>query len=200
MRKLNTILSILTLALLSTTSCTVISSRNVPGEQQAEFPKQLQGTFELVYPAEFQSLIEADSTAGATRVEITATKLVQIEEDGSRRELILGDSIFFSTIGNDTYLSMGPTPYYTVMKAEISEWETKLYAMYTYEEVTKKDLKKYFKKVEIEKVVGEDGEEVPEDEDLGMHNYIVTIKDSKIDDFFKSKYAPTDGFTLRRIK
>ncbi len=200
MRKLNTILSILTLVLLTATSCTVITSRNIPGEQQTEFPQHLQGTFELVYPAEFQSLLDADSTAGTTRVEITANKLTQIEESGSRRELILGDSIFFSKIGNDTYLTMGGAPNYTVMKAEISEWETKLYAMYTYEEVTKKDLKKYFGKVKIDKAVGEDGKKVSEEDDLGMHNYVVTIKDSKLADFFNSKYAPTDGFTLRRIK
>jgi len=200
MRKLNTILSILTVALLGATSCTVITTRNIPGEQQTEFPKYLQGTFELVYPAEFQSLLDADSTAGTTRVEIGPNKLTQIEENGSRRELILGDSIFFSTIGNDTYLSMGAAPNFTVMRAEITEWETKLYAMYTYEEVTKKDLKKYFKKVKVEKVEGEDGEEVSEEDDLGMHNYVVTIRDNKLGDFFKSKYAPTNGFTLRRIK
>lgn len=192
MNKFFTFLGILAL-ILSLGSCTNISASKVPGKQAAEFPQELIGTYSLEYPEDFQGIMELDSTGQyQTTIRIEKDKLIEEDSDGTR-VLPLGDSIYYSTVGNSVFLTLGPNPNYTILKLKKEGNDVLLYAMYTYEEVTPADLKKFATKVKEEKVVGADGTDA---EDIGMSNYVLTFKDKKLDAFFESKYASQLPFRL----
>lgn len=194
MNKFYTIFGVLSL-IFALGSCTNISATKVPGKQEAAFPQDLIGSYILEYPEDFQGLMDLDSTGEyKTTIRIEKDKLIEMDADGER-VLPLGDSIYYSTVGNSVFLTMGPNPNYTILKLKKEGKDVLLYAMYTYEEVTPADLKKFAKKVKEEKVVGEDG---GDSEDIGMTNYVVTFKDKKLDAFFESKYASQSPFRLVR--
>lgn len=181
-------------------SCTIISSRNIPGEQLSEFPEEIRGEYELIFPEELQSMMELDTAdLKKSTVIIDAKRLTQVDEN---KTYLLGDSIFVSKVGEEMYLSIRSDKNYSVMKMEREHEDIQLYGMYTYETVTKKELKKYFSKVELQKLPKTEGEEESAlgEDDLGIKMYVVTINDKKLNAYFKSQYAHTNATTLRKIK
>jgi len=107
---------------------------------------------------------------------------------------MLGDSLFFSTIKKQTYLSMGAPPSLIVFKVVKSGKNINLYPMFANESANTASLSPYFSQVtEVPGEPGEDGEP-------GASTFEVRIDDSKLENFFKSEQAMKDPFVLKKVK
>lgn len=176
---------------LSLTSCTVVSSTNIPGEKQDAFPKEFNGKFQLEYPEDFSFMEEE----GADPTIVTFKKnVITFEMGGEKSVSYLGDSIHYSTIGTDHFLSMGKEPSITVFKMLKSGKNILLYPLFVYEDVEKDVLASYFSRVDAE--YGEPDEEG----NTSLLSYSVTIDDKKLGSFFESEYVYSSPFVLKKAK
>jgi hypothetical protein len=183
------IFSAIAFLLVFTTSCTVITTTKVPGKQSSKFPKKMLGKFELSYPSELDMyMAEADKI----EVEIKQQELTTFDSKGEH-QLILGDSVYFSKIGKDLYLSLQAAESYHVFKVQYSGKNIELYSMAPNSGV--EGLEKYCEKIENEDLDGNG--EIDEDESLGMF-LKVTIKDSEMSKYFKSNIPIKAPFVLKR--
>jgi hypothetical protein len=183
------IISAIAFLVVLTTSCTVITTTKVPGKQSTKFPKKMLGTFELVYPSDLEALM---TDAGKIEVEIKQKELTTFDSNGEHK-LILGDSVYFSKIGKDLYLSLQAAQSYHVFKVQYSGKNIELYSMAPNSGV--EGLEQYCEKIENEDLDGNG--EIDEEESLGMF-LKVTIKDAQMAKYFKSDIPIKAPFILKR--
>jgi len=174
------------LVIVSLASCTVVTSTNVPGKKATKFPKAMLGKFELQYP---ESLSMLASEGEPTYVIFKADRMIIDNSEGQTTNMI-GDSLFFSTIGKQQYLSLGVEPNISVFKIVKNGKNFDFFSMCSGEAVSLSDLEYYFSKVE--EIPGE----VDEEGEAGASSYSVTIDDAKLDGYFKSKLPMSEPFKL----
>ena len=174
------------LLIVSLASCTIVTSTNIPGKKATKFPKSMLGKFELQYP---ESLAMLSGEGVSTYVTFKADRMIIDNEEGQTINMI-GDSLFFSTIGKQQYLSLGVEPNISVFKIVKNGKNLDLFSMCASEAITLSDLEYYFAKVE--EIPGEADDEG----EAGASSYTVTIDDAKLDDYFKSKLPMADPFKL----
>lgn len=184
-------LLLISLGLIAFASCTNVSSTNVPGKKLSSFPKKMNGDFELILPEDFASIFGGEDVK--TYVSFKGTKMTLNNIEGET-VTELGDSLYVSSIGKSYYLSMGEAPNYTVFKVVIAGKDLQLFPMYVDQGVTKEQLVPYFEKVE--EIMGEPAEDQTE----GDISFSVTIKDDKLEDYFKSDLPLKDFYLLKRTK
>jgi hypothetical protein len=175
--------------LVLTTSCTVITTTKVPGKQSSKFPKKMLGKFELVYPIDLEMY---KTEFDIIEVEIKQKELTTFDSNGEHK-LILGDSVYFSKIGKDLYLSLQAASSYHVFKVQYSGKNIELYSMAPDSGV--EGLEQFCEKIENEDLDGNG--EIDEEEELGMF-LKVTIKDSEMSKYFKSDIPIKAPFKLKR--
>lgn len=178
------IFSLFTLLLAS---CTIVSTTNLPGKTAKTFPKNMLGNFELKYPSSMASMTEG--TDINSTVTITKTSL-EVKTGDQVTKMVLNDSLFYSTIKKQAYLSLGNAPNYTVLRIVKVGKDFELYTMNIISGATKDDLKAFFKEVKEEADVDENGEETV--------SYNVTLDDAKLEAYFKSEHVDKDPFKLVR--
>lgn len=176
-------------ALFLVSSCTIVSTTNLPGKSAKVFPKGLIGKYDLKYPESMESMTEG--TGVNSTVVITKTSL-EITTGDQTSKMILNDSIYYSTVGKQGYLSLGQAPNFTVLRVVKAGKDFELYTMNIVTDASKDDLKAFFKEVKEEVDVDENGEE--------SISYNVTLDDSKLDAYFKSEHVDKDPFKLVRKK
>lgn len=166
-------------------SCTMITSKNLPGKSKSSFPKEMQGTYNFVYPETYASMMEGTQM----EVVISESRLDMINTQGTS-SMVLNDSIYLSTIKKDTYLSIGKAPALTVFKLVKVSTGYELYSMFTDGTASVEDLKPFFKDITAKQMDSED-----ESSDMV---YEVTIDDKKLNKYFNSKYPSKEPFKLIR--
>lgn len=176
---------------LFTSSCTSVTSTNLPGKKAASFPKKMIGEFEFVYPEDFAALF-GDEDA---KTYVTLTKnAMTIKNAEGETTTNLGDSLYVTSIGKSLYLSMGEEPNFTVFKVAYSGKDILLYPLFAGEETSLQELEPYFSSVtETPSYLDEDTGEA------GPPSYSVTIDDKKLDSYFKSTIPIKDPFRLKRV-
>ena len=175
---------------LLSTSCTSVSSKNLPGKKAESFPKKMIGEFEVVYPEDFAALLGGEDAK--TYVSFTKNAMIfkNIEGETSTN---LGDSLYVTSIGKTFYLSMGEAPNFTIFKVAYSGKDILLYPLYANEGTTKEQLDPYFS--DVEEILPE----IVEGEEPGDISYSVTIDDKKLDSYFKSDIPLKDPYRLKRV-
>lgn len=171
------------------TSCTVVTTTNVPGKKGAKFPKNMLGKYLLEYPGSLAALTEGEGAQ--TYVTFKSKSMIITNSDGDT-ETQLGDSLFISSIGKQLYISLGAEPNISVFRIEKSGKNILLYSMCTENYITTADLNPFFSKVE--EVAGEPDE----NGEAGASSFVVTIDDSKLDEYYKSGLPMKDPFTLKK--
>lgn len=171
------------------TSCTIVTTTNLPGKTQKTFPKAMVGTFELKYPSSMEGMMEGSGTT--TTVSITKTE-IQVTTGTETSKMTINDSIFYSTIGKQGYLSLGTAPNYTVIKVVKKGNEFELYTMNATSPIAKNDLLPFFKEVTEETTTDENGET--------NTSFNVTIDDAKLNDYFSSNLVDKDVYRLVKKK
>ena len=174
-----------TLAGCLLTACSVVTSTNSPGKKADAFPKEMRGEFELLYPESMRTMMEG---AGSTTVNISATEAIMTTSE-SVSILKLNDSIVYSTIKKQGFISLGAAPDFTVLKVVSVGKDFELYPMYTDGNESIEDLKKYFSKVE---------ETVNVEDESGTKTYKVTINDKSLGKYFDSNIPTKEPFLLKR--
>jgi hypothetical protein len=180
------ILSYIAGLLIILSSCTMVTSKNLPGKKKTSFPKNLQGTYEFKYP---KSLAEMIGEVNSELV-IDANKIV-MTTSGESNEMPLNDSLFLTTIKKDMYLSIGAEPSLTVFKLVKNGKNWDLFPMYT-ESATIDEMRPYFKDIQAQEMPSEEGEET------GNIMYEVSIDEKKLASYFKSNLPSKDPFKLIR--
>ena len=162
-------LGLLTLNLVS---CTVITANNVPGRKNDSFPKDIIGNYEVEFPKDFAAIMEGEE-GNKMHVTFKENSIIIKDKDGET-ETSLGDSLYFSMIGTNYYLSFGGEPELSIFKLEKKGKSLLLYPMYAREDVTEKELSHYFTNVVSTSEVSDDS--------VGMStsSYSVTIDESKL--------------------
>ncbi|ASS47297.1 MAG: hypothetical protein A3D31_15750 [Candidatus Fluviicola riflensis] len=175
------------LVLISITSCTIVTSTNVPGKTATKFPKNMSGKYILQYPEELSMLAVEGSD---TYVTFKGDEMIVDNTDGQTITK-LGDSLFFSTIGKQQYLSFGVSPQINVFKVVKNGKNIELFSMCG--DVTSSgDLTNFFSNVK--EIPGE----VDENGDTGAASYEVTIIDGKLNDYFESSIPMKEPFVLKK--
>lgn len=174
--------------LLGMSSCTIVTSTNVPGTNATKFPKNLQGHYELELGEDFAAFM------GDNKMYVTFKNDRMVVNDGSTdTETMIGDSLFVSKIKKNYYLSMGAGTSYTVYKLKKTGSDVMMYPLFAQEGLTANDLKPFFKSVE--EIPGE----MDENGEMGASSMSVTIDDSKLENYFKSDLVMKDPFKLKFI-
>lgn len=175
----------LTTLLLS--SCTIVTSTNLPGEKLSKIPKNLHGDYTLEMPGEMAGLMGDN----ALEVSFKTDRMTTNDENG-KSESMLGDSLYFSKVGKSIFLSLGESPNFTVYKIVPKGKDLHLYSLFAESDITKGQLEAYFTKVEeIPGEPDENGEMTPS-------SFSVTIDPKRIDAYFKSGLATKDPYILKR--
>lgn len=176
-----------TIAAFMLGSCTIVTSTNLPGKNLSQVPKKMRGTYELQLPEDMSSMM------GENKLIVTLEANQMITDDGTEKSSTkLGDSLYFSSIKKDIYMSLGATPNLTVYKVVRKGKDLELYSLFGNENVTSQDLAAHFSKVE--EVPGE----IDENGEVGPSTYSVTIDDSKLAGYFKSGLSMKDPYILKR--
>lgn len=173
------------LVLIAVSSCTPVTSVNVPGKQQQKFPKKMIGKYSIHFP-ESLSMFEGQVNG----VEFKSSAMI-LETADEKNESKLGDSLFYSMIGKDMYLSIGSPGNYTVLKVVLKKKEIEMYSMYCSGELTTEQLNPYFKKVSII------DEKTSEEEDK-MPSYLVEIDDAKLAEYFNGSLPMKEPIILKK--
>ncbi|MES2557081.1 MAG: hypothetical protein V4604_13075 [Bacteroidota bacterium] len=180
-------LTIGALALISFASCTIVTSTNIPGETATKFPKNLSGKYILEYPEELSMLAVEGSD---TYITFKGDEMIIDNTDGQTIAK-LGDSLFFSTIGKQQYLSFGVSPQINVFKVVKKGKDLQLFSMCG-DVTSSSDLTGFFS--DVKEVAGE----VDENGEAGPSSYEVTIDDKKLDGYFKSSIPMKEPFLLKK--
>lgn len=175
--------------LLAVQSCTLITSKNIPGKKEKAFPSKLIGKYELILPSDFAGMM-GDAKI---YVELKNDRIV-LDNAGKVDETILNDSLFYTTAGKSAYLCMGVEPELTVFKMVPGKSEIKLYPMFAAAGTKSEALSDYF--TEVEEIPGEPDE----NGEIGESSFSVHIVDAKLDKFFSSSVAYKDPFVLKKVK
>jgi hypothetical protein len=187
-------LKILTLGFvaLNLISCTVITATNVPGRKNESFPKDIIGNYEVEFPKDFTAIMEGEE---GNKMYITfKSNGIIIKDKEGETETTLGDSLFFSMIGTNYYLSFGGEPELSIFKLVKKGKTILLYPMYAREDVTEEELLQFFTNAV--------STSEPSDDSAGMStsSYSVTIDESKLDAYFKSDIPLKEPYKLIKTK
>jgi hypothetical protein len=175
--------------LVTLSSCTIITSTNVPGKNVKKFPKSLQGHYQLELGEDFAAFMGDEN-----KMFVTFKSDRMVVNDGTTdTETLLGDSLFVSKIKKGYYLSMGAGTNYTVYKLKKEGNDVIMFPLFAQEGITANDLKPFFKSVE--EIPGE----VDQNGEMGASSMSVTIDDAKLEDYFKSELVMTQSFNLKFI-
>lgn len=184
------LLTLMVTAGLFLTSCTIVTSTNVPGKQVDAFPKKMLGKYEIVYPGEFAALNEGEVKSYVT---IEKKRITTTTTDGETTSA-LGDSLYLTKVGKQYYLSLGASPSISVFRLTRNGKDIELYPLFCMEGTDGAALQPYFSSVE----------EVPgqpdENGEYGPATFEVTIDESKLDAFYKSGLPYKEPFVLKRMK
>ena len=165
-----------------------MASTNIPGKTLNKIPKKMLGNYELQLPSEMASMLGDEN-----KLYVTLESERMVTNDGKDESFIkLGDSLIFSIIGKDVYMSMGAAPSLTVYKVVQKGKDLELYSLFANEGVSAEQLSPYFSNVE--EIPGE----LDENGEVGPSNMSVTIDNSKLASYFKSGLQMTDPFILKR--
>jgi hypothetical protein len=170
-------------------SCTPVTSTNVPGKKVNNIPKDMRGKFELVYPESFSGLME--ESGEKTFITFKADEMVTFSESESVTKL--NDSLFVSSIGKQWYISLGAEPELTVFKVVKKGKSFELYPMYSMESITADNLRPYF--TDVKEIISE-GDENGE----GVSSFNVTIDDARLASYFDSELPSKEAFKLVKTK
>ena len=100
--------------LINIFSCTVVTVTNVPGRKINSFPKDIIGNYEVEFPKDFAAIMEGEE---GNKMYITFnTNSIVIKDKEGETETNLGDSLHFSMIGTNYYLSFGGEPELSIFK------------------------------------------------------------------------------------
>jgi hypothetical protein len=177
------------LVLIALASCTIVTTTNIPGKTATKFPKNLKGEYVLEYPEALSMLAVEGSD---THITFKGNEMIIDNSDGQTIAK-LGDSLFFSTIGKQQYLSFGVSPQINVFKVVKKGSDIQLFSMCG-DVTSSDDLTNFFSNVkEIPGEVDENGE-------VGSSSYEVTINDDKLDDYFNSSVPMKEPFLLKKVK
>lgn len=170
-------------------SCTIVTSTNVPGKNLKKIPKTLQGHYELELGEDYAAFM------GDQKMYVTFKSDRMVVNDGTTdTETLLGDSLFVSRISKNYYLSMGAGTSYTVYKLKKEGKNLMMYPLFAEEGVTANDLKPFFKSVEeIPGEMDENGEE-------GAPSMSVSIDDAKLEDYYKSDLVMKEPYRLKFLR
>jgi hypothetical protein len=173
--------------LLVMTSCTMVTSKNIPGKRKSEFPKEMIGDYTLQYPESMASFMEGVNSS----VSIKSNQLEMINSEGTN-VLVLNDSLFLTTIKKDVYLCLGVEPNVTIFKMVKKGNDYELYGMWTDGNASLEDLKPFFTTIEAKPLETDDPE--------GNSDVVieVTVDEKKLGAYFKSKYPSKEPFKLIR--
>jgi hypothetical protein len=167
------------------TSCTVVTSTNVPGKKETKIPKNMLGKYKLEYPGDLAGLTEGNETM----VTFKSDRVIVENAEGSS-ESILGDSLYYSTIKKQGYLSLGKEPNLSVFRVVKSGKDIHLFSLCATDYISAADLQQYFSSVE--EIPGE----VSDEGEPGTPSFVVTIDDQKLDKYYKSEIPMKDPFKL----
>lgn len=185
MKKFLHVFPLLAFAAIALVSCTFVTSTNLPGKKAEKIPKNLIGKYMLEYPDALAALAGETSTI----VTLKADRIIVENMDGTS-ETMLGDSLYYSQIGEQGYITLGEAPDFNVFKVVKSGKDIHLYSMCSenYSAIT--DFQQYFS--HIREIPGEPDEYG----DATPSSYAVTIDDKKLDDYYKSDIPMKDPFKL----
>lgn len=176
--------------LIIVSSCTTITSSNIPGAKVDVFPTFMNGTFELIYPESFQGFMEGEENKST--LVIRNTEILLSTSDGEST-LRLNDSLYISKIKKQYYLSMGESPNFSVFKIIRVGPDLELHALSAKTGTTEEQLKPFFSSIKNDSKMDEETGEM-------MDSYVVTIDNQKIDRYYKSEYIHVEPFTLKKVK
>lgn len=191
---MNIIFKILTLGFvaLNMISCTVITTTNVPGRKSESFPKDIIGNYEVVFPKDFAAIMEGEE-GNKMYVTFKSKSLIITDKEGET-ETNLGDSLFYSMIGSNYYLSFGGEPELSIFKLVKSGKSILLYPMYAREDVTDAELSQFFKSVVSTSENSDDSA------GMSTSSYSITIDESKLDAYFNSDIPLKEPYKLIKKK
>ncbi|MEY3236090.1 MAG: hypothetical protein RI883_191 [Bacteroidota bacterium] len=182
-------LGLITLSLIS---CTVITATNVPGRKNNSFPKDLIGNYEVGFPEDFAAIMEGEE---GSKMYITfKSNSIIIKDKEGETETALEDSLYFSMIGTNYYLSFGGEPELSIFKLVKSKKSILLYPMYAREDVTQEELSQFFTSVVSTSESSDDSA------GMSTSSYSVTIDESKLDAYFKSDIPLKEPYKLIKKK
>lgn len=175
------------LVLISLASCTIVTTNKVPGKNVTKIPKNLLGKYTLEYPTSVGEAVGSDSK---TLVTIKATELI-IDNGEERVTYKLGDSLHFSAIGEQQYLSLGAAPQINLFKLVKTGKNIHLFTM-SCSMTSSGDFNDFF--TNVKEIPGEPDE----NGNPGFPSYEVTIDEEKLDDYFESDLPMKDPFILKK--
>ena len=173
-------------------SCTVVTAKNVPGRKIDSFPIDIIGNYVVEFPKDFAAIMEGEDK---NKMYITfKSNSIIIKDKEGETETSLGDSLYFSMIGTNYYLSFGEEPEISLFKLVKNRKSILLYPMYARENVTEEELSKYFTSVVSTSEASDDS--------VGMStsSYSVTIDETKLEAYFMSDIPLKEPYKLIKKK
>ncbi len=182
----------LSLLIINIVSCTVVTVTNVPGRKNNSFPKDIIGNYEVEFPKDFAAIMEGEE-GNKMYITFNANSIIIKDKEGET-ETPLGDSLHFSMIGTNYYLSFGGEPELSIFKLVKNKKSILLYPMYAREDVTEEELSHYFSSVVSTSEISDDS--------VGMStsSFSVTIDESKLEAYFMSDIPLKEPYKLIKKK
>jgi hypothetical protein len=174
--------------ILGLSSCTIVTSTNIPGDKLTKVPKNMHGDYQLEMPSEMAGLMGENPMI----VTLKSDRMITNDDNG-KAENLLGDSLYFSKVGKSIYISLGESPAFTVYKVERKGKDLHLFSLFAESGVTKSQLDAHFSKVE--EIPGEPDE----NGEVSPPSYSVTIDPKRIDAYFKSGLSSKEPYILKRV-